>query len=437
MSQTDSNLSDSQTLLGLLLANPTLLPEAAGVEASDLPAKAHARALEAIRRISQAGHELDLLSLRAELAAEEWKPEDLSSFLEALIAPRRETLEPFLTRVLDAAMARRALRIFVDTREELTAGELRAGEAVARAVERLSRLAETREGASLVEGAEMMREAGAAMESWMDPQGGGLSTGFTGLDRLGVRLSVGDVVILAGATSKGKSAIAGQIAYNVARAGSRVLFVSGEMSLAQMLRRFVSHEARHSLGTIKRNRDERKMLSDVTAAIARLPPGLVIADATRDTRLSRIVTDAQAAKARNPAGLQVLVLDYLGLLRLDDERGSITPYERITRLSREVKLAAGRLGVAVLLLAQLSRISSRREDQNSGPQLSDLRDSGAIEQDADSVVMIHRPAAEDGLPVEGRLIVRKNRNGPLGEVPIVFDGATFTTWEKDTEEATT
>lgn len=422
------NHEDESTLLGLILENPALLADAGSLEPRDFVAAEHGRALEAMRAVQTAGHGLDALTLKAELQrAGLEKP---GALLAALMGtPRRDTLEPFLSRVRDSATRRRALTLLGDVREELSSETCEALESVSRAIERFGGLFDSRrEERTTVEGAALRSAASRAVESWMSPSGQGLSTGFPGLDRLDVRLVEGEVIVLAAGTSKGKSALAGQIAYTVAKGGARVLFVSGEMSEAQMLRRFVAYEGGVALGNMRRFREDSGMLQRISGAIGRLPKGLIVADMTRDTRLSRIVTEAQSAKTRG--GLDVLVIDYLGLLRLDDERGGMSPYERVTRLSREVKLAAARLGVGVLLLAQLSRLPERREGGDTGPLLSDLRDSGAIEQDADSVVMIHRKSEE----TEGKLLVRKNRNGRLGAVDIVFFGDTFKTVERSEEE---
>jgi replicative DNA helicase len=195
------------------------------------------------------------------------------------------------------------------------------------------------------------------------------------------------------------------------------------MSQVQTLRRFVSHEARVPLDLMRRNADNPAAVERLTLAASRVAgSGLIVADLSRDTRLSRLIGSAQAAKSRG--GLDVLVLDYLGLVTLDGSRRGASRYEVTTELSREVKLAALRLRVAVVLLVQLSREPERRE--GGKPQLSDLRDSGAIEQDADAVILIHRLATSS----EGAFLVAKNRNGPCGEVPITFDGATFTFRER-------
>ncbi len=409
-------------LLAALVANGELVPEAGGLTGEHFTHVAHVLTLEALRAIYGAGVPVDARTLRSELErtgnlAVVGGPAFIGSLVNGF--PRLQSLRPLLAPIEEASMKRTAGVVCSDLRVELDEEEVKPGEAIARAVAKLSRLAEGGTEATSCEGADLLRACTGALESLLSGKGAGVSTGVPSLDALGVTLTPGEVTVLAAGTSRGKSAAGAQIAYSVAKGGARAMFASLEMSRAQTLRRFVAHEAGIPLDVMRANATDPEMVQRLTRAASRVSSsGLIVADLTRDTRLSRLIASAQAAKARG--GLDVLVIDYLGLLNLDGARGRSSRYEITTELSREVKLAALRLNLATVLLVQFSREPEKRE--GGRPQLSDLRDSGAIEQDADTVLLIHRGAGS----IEGALIVAKNRNGPLGEVPVSFDGATFT-----------
>jgi replicative DNA helicase len=411
----------ARDLLAAILRNPDLLSEADRLRAEDLETRAHGLTLDAMRAVQASGALLDHRTLRLELErGGNLVAAGGNAFIGELITGdvRLESVRPFVDALAEDSLRRRASRACSDMRERLEDGDAKAGAVVSEGIAALSRLAEGGSESTSCEGAALLRACTGAVETLLSGEGLGRSTGFPGLDALGVRLSRGEVTVIAAGTSRGKSALGAQIAYHVAKDGGRAAFASLEMSQSQTLRRFVALEARVPLDVMRANAESAAMVQKLTRASSRVAnSGLIVVDLSRDSRLSRLIASAQAAKARG--GLDVLVIDYLGLLNLDGPRGRASKYETITELSREVKLAALRLGVAVILLAQFSREPEKRE--GGRPQLSDLRDSGAIEQDADAVVLIHRAA----LSMEGALLVAKNRNGPLGEVPITFDGATF------------
>lgn len=408
-------------LLAALLGNPDLLGEADRLRPEDFDTRAHALTFEAMRAVQASGAMLDHRTLRLELerggklAAVGGPP-----FLGELITgfARLESVGRFVDAVATASLRRQGLSVCSELGARLGEVDEKPGAALSEGIAKLSRLAEGGGESTSCEGAGLLKACTEAVESLLSGEGVGRSTGFQGLDALGVMLAPGEVTVIAAGTSRGKSALGGQIALHVAKNGGRAMFASLEMSRKQTLRRFVAHEARLPLDVMRANAHSAAMLQRLTVAASRVASsGLIVADLSRDSRLSRLIASAQAAKARG--GLDVLVIDYLGLLNLDGPRGRASKYETVTELSREVKLAALRLNVAVVLLAQFSREPEKRE--GGRPQLSDLRDSGAIEQDADAAILIHRAAGS----LEGALLVAKNRNGPLGEVPTVFDGATF------------
>lgn len=222
--------------------------------------------------------------------------------------------------------------------------------------------------------------------SWDTPDGiVGLKTGLTALDRRIRGLRPGCLYICAGRPSMGKSVFGQTVAYNVAKHGKNVLFLSQEMSTAQLQARFAARRLRMSTGEMEETRDPvivQRMLK-VLDAIGNMP--FVIDDASRQTvgkmtgRLTRL---------RSKGRLDLLVVDYIGLMG-SDTRG-LGKVHQIEEITQGLKNLAKDLEIPVLALCQMSRASETREGGDKRPQLSDLRDSGAIEQDADVVMMLYR-----------------------------------------------
>lgn len=244
-------------------------------------------------------------------------------------------------------------------------------------------------------------------------------TGILGLDRLfgGGFLNCG-LYILAARPGCGKTALALQIADTAARNTGAVLFVSLEMDAVQLTARRVAR-----LASIPSNRllmgrldgEESAHVSAIERDMLRQPLYL-----NRQTRCS--VADVRAL-ARQVKDLRLVVIDYLGLLKPEGRKNS--RYEEITAISGDLKALARYLGVPVLCLAQLNRASELRQDKK--PSLADLRDSGAIEQDADGVLLLYREdmywaeRPDEGRPVTVECILAKHRHGAVGTVTLALE----------------
>lgn len=398
-------MSDHETLLlAGILRTPGRIFDAGPLERGDfIDPKAWA-ILEAARRVAAGGNQIGPERVEMELRRDPATLEALGpGFLAGLAQRAQGDVGEHVDRIMGASLRRKALAALDRARVELEGDEPGA---VDRAVSSLLKAAAPRDGRALATEGEALERA--IIEAMSDTEAGGLSTGFLGLDRLDVRISPGKVIVLAAPTSIGKSAMASQMVVNVAQDGGRALLGSLEMSKREILRRMVQQTARIPSEFLASASRER-----IAGAARRVSSsGLGIADLCGDSRLETLVSVAQAFKARG--GLDLLAIDYLGLLRLSGPRRS--QYETVCETTRAIKQLAGSLGCGILLLAQLNRQPSARED--SRPRLSDLRDSGSVEQDADVVLLIHR---ERGA-LEGTLIVEKNRGGPTGDVRIMFDG---------------
>jgi replicative DNA helicase len=246
----------------------------------------------------------------------------------------------------------------------------------------------------------------------------GLSTGFAELDRLTCGLQPGDLIIVAGRPSMGKTTLATNIAENVSAAGKTALMFSMEMNARQLVERSVSRLGGISTQAIRNGDMHADDYDRLSVAIQRLHGAKLLIDDDPASTPSRMRLKARKVKQKF-GGLDLVVIDYLQLLGGNGQ----TRNEQLGSVTREIKLMARELDVPVILLSQLNRALEQRSDKR--PLLSDLRESGAIEQDADVVLMCHRDEYfEPDSPYKGlaEILIRKQRNGAPGEIWLRFQG---------------
>jgi replicative DNA helicase len=243
----------------------------------------------------------------------------------------------------------------------------------------------------------------------------GLPTGFATLDRMLSGLRPGELVILAARPGVGKSALAGNIAANVCQGtGGRVLFSSLEMSHSELVERMLSSECGVDHAAMRLGNLTASHRSAIVEAGGRLCEWDLAIDDRPNQRVADIV--AQARRKQMRGGLDLVVVDYLQLIQPQDHR--VPRQEQVSAMSRGLKAAAKSLKVPILCLAQLNR---QADTPNEVPRLSHLRESGAIEQDADVVLFIHQEPRSDDKPADAaKLVIAKQRNGPTGEINLAW-----------------
>jgi replicative DNA helicase len=244
-----------------------------------------------------------------------------------------------------------------------------------------------------------------------------LPCGFPDLDRMmGFRKS--ELTVLAARPSMGKSALAMDIAANVAEQGEPAMFFSLEMSSAALAERLLCAWAEVDANRLRRamiDDSDRRKLVEASAALSQIP---LVIDDTPNQNMQRIAATCRRQKRRK--GLALVVIDYLQLIEPDNAKEP--RQEQVAKVSRRLKGLARELEVPVLCLAQLNREVDKRTDPR--PRLSDLRESGAIEQDADVVAFVHRGEYyypdKPELKGKAEVLVRKVRNGPTGDVQLCW-----------------
>ena len=262
----------------------------------------------------------------------------------------------------------------------------------------------------------------------------GVPTGFAKLDHMTAGLQSSDLIILAGRPSMGKTALALNMARNAAIEGQVPTAVfSLEMSKEQLSLRMLCAEARIDSSRLRSgffSRDDWVKLTDAAGFLSEAP--IYIDDAAD---LSAMTIRAKARRLKMDKDLGLIFIDYLQLMKVSggQERRDL----EIGEISRSLKIMAKELGVPVVALSQLNRKLEERSDKR--PQLSDLRESGALEQDADVVAFIYRDEVynkDENNPNRGKaeLIIAKQRNGPVGNVPLTFLHA-YTRFENPAADA--
>ncbi len=250
----------------------------------------------------------------------------------------------------------------------------------------------------------------------------GIPTGFRQLDKLTSGMQNGDLLVLAARPSMGKTALALNIAMNAWHAQARVGIFSLEMSSEQLVLRMLSAETNIAHQKIRNALISSEEWMDLTNTAARLSEAKIFIDDTPS--LSIMELKAKARKLKAQEGITFLVIDYLQLIvGVVGNAKYENRNQEISLISRSLKALAKELNIPILALSQLSRSLESRMDKR--PMLSDLRESGAIEQDGDVVFFIYRdvvynPDTED--PDLAEIIVGKQRNGPIGTVNVRFRG---------------
>jgi replicative DNA helicase len=244
----------------------------------------------------------------------------------------------------------------------------------------------------------------------------GLPTGFATLNQETYGWGPSDFILLAGRTSQGKSALAQNFALTAAQAGAHVGFVSLEMAKRRLGARFLAMESRTDLGVIRNGTLGTHDWDRVSAALGSLQLPIHLLKMPTLT-ISALRAQAQRLAADPARGLDLLIVDYLQLMAGEGATGNRE--QEVARISRGLKVLAMEMDIPVIALTQLSRAAVQAER----PELHHLRESGAQEQDADIVLLLHKPDP-DQAPRRVDLILAKNRDGDTGDIPLEWHGPT-------------
>jgi replicative DNA helicase len=276
---------------------------------------------------------------------------------------------------------------------------------------------------------EQVMDAIEAIEKLYENRGAitGIATGFAVLDQMTSGLHPAEMIVIAARPSMGKTAFAMNIAEHVAIQGQKAVAIfSLEMSAQQLVQRLLCARARVNVKKVRDGFLGERDFSTLTSAASKLAESKMFIDDTAGLSILELRAKSRRLKAKH--NIQLIVIDYLQLLRSTSRRGQDNRQIEISEISSGIKALAKELNIPILVLAQLNRNPENRTGDSKGrPRLSDLRESGSIEQDADLVGLLVREeyyadTDEERNDAQGKadLIIAKQRNGPTGDVPLTF-----------------
>jgi replicative DNA helicase len=428
------SIDAERALLGSIMLKPDGIHEVTDIVSADsFYVEKHRAIFRAMVELVTAGSPIDLLSTSNRLKeTNELERVGGGSYLGELVAsvPTSANLKYYAEIVQKKAM----MRALIEASSEITElgyDESRPiEEVVDQAEKRLSEVTSSPTMRKFVAIGDELKEAWERFDNLNrgEHELRGVPTGFQQLDNILAGFQRSDLIILAARPSMGKTALALDIARQTAiKTGTPVGIFSLEMSAQQLVDRMLAAEARVDAWKLRTGKidsdDEFERIRDAMARLSKAP--IYIDDQPANNAL---VMRSVARRLKREHGIGLLIVDYLQLMTPTAARNSDNLVQQVTEISRSLKTLARELDVPVLALSQLSRAIEQRRGR---PRLSDLRDSGSIEQDADVVMFIHN---EDRYKenVEERsnvaeILVEKHRNGPTGAIKLFFDSkrATF------------
>lgn len=418
------DLEAERSLLGSLMLSPAAFEEVSAIiRASDFYSDAHRRIWRSYAAIAHSstpaddvvllGHELEKRGDLAEIGGANY----LAQILETV--PHAAHAAHYARIVRDAADRRRIIDIGLQLCRGAHDKNREIPEMVSSAESGLHAILESSAESEAVDVNDALIEVFETLDAEDPP---GISTGWRDLDwKLNGGFRPGALYIVAARPSVGKTAFAGNAALNVAVNGAGVMIFSVEQPRQELTERLLSARsgipvAKIQLRTV--DASERDRLTEAANELGILP---IAIDHGSTRTVTQIAAIARLRKRRQ--GLSLVIVDYLQLLTPEDQR--VSREQQVATMSRGLKCLARDLNVPVIALCQLNRSIEARE--NKRPKLSDLRDSGSIEQDADAVLFLDRPATwKDGADEsEAKLIVAKNRNGATGEIQMFWKATTM------------
>jgi len=421
------NLEAERSILGaVLLDNHALNAAVERLHTDDFFLPQHRYIYERMVQLAEHQQAIDTITLMEDLGRRgELDAAGGVAYLSQLAdgLPRVTNVEHYARIVKEKAILRNLIHSTAAIQEQALAAGDDADVILDRAESQIFQLAEDRVKAGLIGVKDLVKDGFERLEKIFSEgrRITGLPTGYASLDNETAGLQPSELVILAARPSMGKTALALNIAENVAvRERKPVAIFSLEMSKESLLLRLLSSQARvdaHKFRTGHLNRDDWNKITGSLAELGEAP--IWIDDSASSTVLEM---GAKARRLKRDRGLSLVVVDYIQLVVPTLNRRSANRQEEVSSISRALKALAKELQVPVLVLSQLTRAPEREERK---PQLADLRESGAIEQDADVVLFINRPNFyKTDIPDEERakaeLIIAKQRNGPTGSLNFVF-----------------
>ncbi|RED83335.1 replicative DNA helicase [Cohnella sp. LGH] len=419
------NLEAEQAVLGaILLETEALVASMERLKSEDFYSVAHQRIFDVMVSLNDDNEPIDLITLASRL-------QDLGQMEEvggiiyltklANAVPTAANVEYYATIVEEKSLLRRLIRTATQIVSNGYATEDDVSVLLNDAEARIMELSNRRSSTGFISIRDVLMEVFERVEFLFNNRGGvtGIPSGFVDLDRMTAGFQPNDLIIVAARPSVGKTAFALNVAQNVAvRASETVAIFSLEMSAAQLVQRIICAESNVDAQRMRTGHLEGDDWEKLSMAIGALSEAQIYIDDTPGITVSDI--RAKCRRLKKEKGLGMILIDYLQLIQGRGKAGENRQQE-VSEISRTLKQIARELEVPVIALSQLSRGVEQRQDKR--PMMSDLRESGSIEQDADIVAFLYRDDYYDKESEKKNIIeiiIAKQRNGPVGTVELVF-----------------
>ncbi len=419
-----NNLEAERTVLGAILVDNAAFNSAAEIlSREDFYRDAHRRIYEGMAALAERSQPIDLVTLKDELGRQSaLEAVGGAAFLAGLVdgVPRITSVEHWSRLIKEKAVLRNLIHAGNRIVQSCYEGEDEAAALLDRAEKAIFDIAERRIRQGFVDMGEIIKESFRTIDQLSQSKDvvTGLPTGFVDIDEMTSGLQKGELVIVAGRPAMGKTSFCLNVAQHAAqRAGETVGLFSLEMSRAQLALRLLCADARIDAHRLRTGKLTEKDWARLAKAYTDLAQARIFIDDSATVTPLEMRAKCRRLKAEH--GLGLVIVDYLQLVtsggRVENRQ------QELSAISRSMKGLAKELDVPVIALSQLSRAPEARPDRR--PQLSDLRESGAIEQDADIVMFIFRE--EEYKPTDenrgiAEIIIGKQRNGPTGNRRLAF-----------------
>jgi replicative DNA helicase len=415
------NDAEQAVLGGILLDRDAMAAVRDVLEPDDFYAERHAVLYRAALALDDRGEAIDTVTLRDQLDRGPGigRAGGMDYIAELTLGvPSAASVRHYADIVISHALRRRLIQAGSEVSRLGFDNTTAVQEAIDQAEQTVFRIGEDRRGSDVRNIAPVVREWWDTLEKRIENKQlvTGVPTNFSKLDALTQGLQPGELIILAARPAVGKTSFALNIARNAAvLAGRPVVIFSLEMSRQSLVQRLICSEAHVDAYMLRTGQADSMAFRQIAQAMDTLTHADLWIDDSPGLAINTLRARARRMKAQHQIAL--IVIDYLQLMQ-GGRRDSRT--QEVSDISSGLKAIAKELEVPVLALSQLSRESERRE--NKRPQLSDLRDSGSIEQDADVVLFLYREGMHNREidKAKTELIVAKNRNGPVDDLPLVF-----------------
>ena len=418
------NIDAEVATLGSVLLDPPALTRVVDyVRPEDFYRQANGRIFEAILKLWDRGESIDLITLTNELQTEgQLERAGGAAYVSSLTTevPTSANVEYYAQIVQQTSLRRRLISLASEVSERCFDDTVPTRHVIEEAERRIFELAETNQTRGFQPAKEVVKRTVAAIEKLYHNQEDytGVATGFHALDNMTSGFQDSEFIVIGARPSVGKTAFALSMAANIAIAHKiPVGFFTLEMSDMALMQRLVAGEARIGSQVIRTGMLRPSDFANLTNAAGRIYEAPLWISDTPGMRLLDL--RAQARRMVSQHDVRIIFVDYITLIT--NENAELARHEQIAEVSRSLKALARELEVPVVALSQVSR-----DTEGKRPMLSNIRESGSIEQDADVVLFLHRErnldqeSTESMSVIETELIVAKQRNGPVGTIKIAF-----------------